>query len=522
MEYNLLNPQNLQDNYRHQLRETIDAYNPTQIVLGEVLQNAIDAIVEANDGVPHQININLDLDQSAVTITDNGGGFPNDPELLFLGGGTKRCGNRKLFGLVGVGIKVVLFASKEFCLRANSDNGAFRYEVLNAYKFDNNPPPDLTVPSQFEADPSPLSDGTEVHYRFPGDVTDNLVGQFIEHMYDQCLLQGNNDGFGKTLKSAVEHGFYENRIAGLMAIFLRRFTYAGDVLNCLGEKQELSQTTIQTYVTCSNPSEAFGEEIGNLFDGKTEFSFKIDLKYLLFSDTYNWASQENRLGLFEIPLGPGGTSLPRVARGFNTLLYNSVTDYEQLVTGTNGQIPTRVRKSMAEYREKLFPKINGIFLTIARIPDFEEFLPGGSQRMISANGVGTIHEVDLTRGRNQAYIRCFDLVVDVDAKLNYGKSQLKDRYLVNRIRRFVNDAYATTIQTASANWVGKQTSNDDETYDSFLTRPDIDVPQLATKKVPQDENDVIALFLNYLAKNISKVTRVSGYHREKPTMENLP
>ena len=109
MEYNLLNPQNLQDNYRHQLRETIDAYNPTQIVLGEVLQNAIDAIVEANDGVPHQININLDLDQSAVTITDNGGGFPNDPELLFLGGGTKRCGNRKLFGLVGVGIKVVLF-----------------------------------------------------------------------------------------------------------------------------------------------------------------------------------------------------------------------------------------------------------------------------------------------------------------------------------------------------------------------------------------------------------------------------
>ena len=142
----LLNPLDLREHYRHQLRQTISAYNPTQIVLGEALQNAIDAIVEADDGVPHEININLDLDQSAVTITDNGGGFPNDPELLFLGGGTKRSGNPKLFGLVGVGIKVVLFSSKEFRLRANSDQNAFRYKIVDAYKFDNESPPDLKVP----------------------------------------------------------------------------------------------------------------------------------------------------------------------------------------------------------------------------------------------------------------------------------------------------------------------------------------------------------------------------------------
>ena len=124
MEYNLLNPhEHLQKNYLHQLKHTIDAYNPTQIVIGETLQNAIDAIVEADNKSLQKIKINLDLDQRAITIIDTGSGFPNDPSLLFLGGGTKDAENPKLFGAVGVGIKVVLFSSEEFRLQANSDNG---------------------------------------------------------------------------------------------------------------------------------------------------------------------------------------------------------------------------------------------------------------------------------------------------------------------------------------------------------------------------------------------------------------
>ena len=109
--YDLLNPSDFSELYRHQLKQTISAYNPTQIVLGEALQNAIDAIVEA-DGTSHEITIDLDLDERTVKVIDTGIGFPNDPKLLFLGGGTKRDGNPRLFGFVGVGIKVVLFSSK--------------------------------------------------------------------------------------------------------------------------------------------------------------------------------------------------------------------------------------------------------------------------------------------------------------------------------------------------------------------------------------------------------------------------
>ena len=503
--FNLLNPSDLSDHYCHLLRQTISAYNPTQIVLGEALQNAIDAIVETNDGVPHEINIDLDLDQSAITVTDDSKGFQNDPSLLFLGGGTKRSGNPKLFGLVGVGIKVVLFSSQEFRLRANPDEGTFRYEISDAHKFDNDPPPDLEAPERFPDDPSPLDRGTEVYYRFPGPAADNPVGQFIQNMYEQCLPQGNESGFGKTLKSAVEQGNYECRFAGLIATFLLRYTYAGDVSNQLNEKPELSNTTIHVNVTCSNPSENFGSEISDLFDGKTQFSFKINPKYLLVSHTHNWCSPGNRMGLFDLQLGWGGRDLPRTSRGFNILVYKNVEDYERLVTRENGSFPKSVEDSLPEYKKSLFPKINGIFLTIGRIPHFDEFLPGGSQRVISANGIVTTHEIDLTRGRNQQYVRCFDLVVDVNAKLNYGKSQLTDNYLVNRIRRFINDAYATTIQAAASNWVGRQpVPNDDEQYDFFLRRESLNIPELSTKKAPRDENDVIALFFELLGREYIK------------------
>ena len=513
MEYlDLLNPSDLRDHYRHQLKQTISAYNPTQIVLGEALQNAIDAIVEA-DGAIHEINIDLDLDQKAVKVTDTGVGFQNDPRLLFLGGGTKRHGDRRLFGFVGVGIKVVLFSSKEFHLRACSNSGAFSYKISNAYQFEKDPPPPLQVPSQFPADPSPLDNGTELYYQFPGQIAHDPVKRFIQDMYDQCLPQGNESGFGKTLKSAVKRGFYPNRFSGLMATFLRRHTYAGDVLNYLGGKQELANTTIHIQVTCTNPSKEFGNEIGDLFDEKTQFSFKITPEYLLVSDTCNWVPQQDRPGVFDEPLGRGGTNLTQTWKGFNIRLYAGAEDYEKLITDRNGELP----KAVEEYRERLFPRINGILLTIGRIPFLEEFLPGGSQRVISANGVVTTHEVDLTRGRNQEYVRCFDLAVDVNAPLNYGKSQLTDTHLIKRIRRFVNDAYATTIQTATSNWVGRVTPpDDDEEYDFFLGRDNLGIPELAIKKVPRDENDVIALFFELLGRGYIKGYKSFGLSQMDP------
>ena len=513
MEYlDLLNPSDLREHYRHQLKQTISAYDSTQVVLGETLQNAIDAVVQAN-GAEHKISIRLNFDQRSITVIDDGIGFPNDPSLLFLGGGRKRHGDRKLFGFVGVGLKVVLFSSKRFRLRAHSDDGAFDYEIQNAYKFDSDSPPDLQVPTVFPRDSSPLSTrGTEVNCQFPSEVAHDPLTLFIQDISDQCLPHDNDRGFGKTLQEAVNRGHFETRFAGLMASYLRRYTYAGDVLNALGGKLELQNTTISVEVTCSDPLQTLGSEIGNLFDGKKETSFTIKPEYLLVHNTVNWVPSQNQPGLYDHALGKGGTNLDRTWRGFNVRLYADAEDYEKLITDRRGNLPSKIE----EYRERLFPKINGIILTIGRIPVFDEFMPGGSQHVISANGVVTTHKIDLTRGRNQEYVRCFDLVIDTDAQLNYGKSQLTDRHLVGRLRHFVNDAYSATIQHAAGNWVGRIDLPDEAEYDYFLRRPGLGINELAIRKEPRDENDVIALFFELVGRGYILGYQVFGLSQMDP------
>lgn len=62
----LLTPQGPEDdrrqNYIHQLRQTIDAYDPTNVFVGEALQNALDAVRQAGDRKGgHKIEITMDF-----------------------------------------------------------------------------------------------------------------------------------------------------------------------------------------------------------------------------------------------------------------------------------------------------------------------------------------------------------------------------------------------------------------------------------------------------------------------------
>src|SRR5262245_28022769 len=121
----LLNPssEDLRGHYIHQIKHAINAYSATQIVVGEGLQNAIDIIVKSGPA-KCAIDVDIDFTERTVRIQDTGAGFPNDPMLLFLGGTYKKEGNKKIFGLVGVGAKVVLFSTEHFQIRSRQANGA--------------------------------------------------------------------------------------------------------------------------------------------------------------------------------------------------------------------------------------------------------------------------------------------------------------------------------------------------------------------------------------------------------------
>jgi hypothetical protein len=504
----LLRPPQLPDLYIHQLKQTIQAYSPAQIVIGEALQNAIDAIIESGGG-NHLIELEINFDDRTIYVRDDGVGFPNETSLLFLGGSRKRGGGKKLLGMIGVGIKVVLFKSECFIIRSRTDDGAYKLKIDDAYRFSDGVEAKIEAPDSFPVDESPLrSNGTELMYRFPQNTLEDPINMFLQDLIDRCLPRGVNEDFGKALEYAVKQKVFPTRFAALFASFIRRFTYGGDILNRLGGKTELKDTSIHVKVKCSNPSEQLGGIIGipELFDNKTTFDFNLKPIYLLVEDVVSWVPPHAKPGLFQEQLGRGGRDLSRTFRGFDILVYADQADYEKLITNEKGELPDNIE----EYKEKLFPRVNGIILTIGRIPHLEEFLPGGSRRVLSANGVVTSHDLDLTRGRNQEYVRCFDLVIDLDATLNYGKTQITDLHLVNRARRFINDAYATVIQRAVGNWVGRIAVDDEIVSDVFLGRQNLGLSNYILQKVPTDENDVIALFFELAGRGYFPDYRVFG------------
>ena len=138
----LLRPNSAIDNYRNQIRHTIDAYSVPHVVVGEALQNALDAIAVAT--IDHglragEISIDINFDTNTVSVSDNGVGFPNKSELLILGGSGKQRSSKTVAGMVGVGIKVVLHCAEHFAIRAKSKTEAWAVELSGAHRFKDDP-----------------------------------------------------------------------------------------------------------------------------------------------------------------------------------------------------------------------------------------------------------------------------------------------------------------------------------------------------------------------------------------------
>ena len=311
---------------------------------------------------------------------------------------------------------------------------------------------------------------------------------------------------------------FPSPFATLLSSFLRRHSYVGDVLAAMNRQPRFPREGIGIEITlgCSNPIERFGEQVGTLYGDESIQSFMVDTDYLRVEDTLRWVQRGQRAPrIFTESLGLGGQGVSRTD-GFDKLEFASEEDYESLLKNRNGNLPP----SIEEYRRNLFRYINGISLTIGRIPEFERFLPGGSRRVVSANGIITNHEIDLTSGRNQEYVRCFDLIVDVDADLNYGKTHLTNTRLVKRVRDYINEVYTRVLQNATATWVGKmpeQSDNGDR--EIFVGRPDLGLPDYVIRKTPRDENDVIALFFEMAGRGVFptdtyRIYGLSQQHRD--------
>lgn len=484
----------------HQLRQTLNAYLPSYIYVGEALQNALDATRDAGGG--GRIDVELDLPAQRVSVHDQGVGFPNEPRLLYLGGGNKH--GKGYGGLIGVGLKVILFSSADFELRARSDDATLRCHLIDADLFDATPKPTLEVPQLgFPSDTDPLTHpGTQLTYTFRSE-TQSAQKQFLQILSDEISARSFEEFYGQTLANAVTAKAYPNRFAALLALYLKRFSYLG----LTTVPKELAQTVVAFKIK-ADPA-ALPGKLPSLLDGQTEFEFETRPGYTSVEDTVAWAPTTRRRPLLsDKPLLNGGRGLNRTDLGFNSTSYSTEAQYISLLTDVRGKVSIPEER-LTSYKTRLFPRLQSVRLTIGRIPEFERYLPGGPKHVLSANGVVTSHAVEFNRGQNQQYIRCFDIVVDVNAELNYGKTQLNDMRLVGLYRQFLNDVYAATVQHAARDFVGKMKDIHEDTNDEFFSRPDLG-GQLTQKKVPRSENDVIALTFELAGRGFLKDYRWFG------------
>ena len=483
--------------YRNQIRHTIDAYSEGHIVISEVVQNSLDAIAIAKlpSGMG-KVDIHIDFDSSRVTVADNGVGFPNNPELLILGGSDKVKSSRTTAGMVGVGIKVVLYCSKSFEIRSNTGTKNWRVLVSDAYKYSDDGSLRLEIPTPFPSDPTPRPErGTTVTYEFPNsdDLEKWRLRSFAEHVRSRLVDPqiGENSGYIKTFVNSNPSAL----AAELFAAYLRRFTYAGDTLGPIGGRDGLTGTQITLTIKASDPETQLGQFWATHWGSATEQSITFTSSYLTVVDSVQ-LTKVKRPAIYSDNLGNGGENLDRTASGFNITHYINNDEFNRLLKNKKGDLPQYI----AKYESKLFDKINCITVTIGRIPQFNDYLPHGSRRVLSANGVVTEHDIAVTSGRNQQYVRCIDIVLDVDAQLNYGKTHLVNGHLVGLVRDFINEAYLRTLQNAAARFVGKiAQGDDDEEEDVFWAREPLQaISNVPIRKVPRDENDVIALFVSLL------------------------
>jgi hypothetical protein len=509
MQYvDLLTPSaNYRNNYISQIQNTIDAYPNPSVVLGEAIQNSIDAICDNRQYIQvGTIDLEIDVDNASVTVKDNGCGFPRNISLLFLGGGTKsNLQNRK--GKIGVGIKVCLFSSCYFSIRSNCGNNQTMWlEIQDGDQFTSVQA--LNIPDPLHADPNPLPrTGTEVKYKFCSNpFGKNRIIDFIEDLVSEYGQNPLLSKLSQILQNQTNKK-YPSPLAYLISSFLRRYTYVGDTrATTIGQSEyPANGIDIKINLQCTDPSKYFSHEVLKWFLNTSSQTFIVPSRYFTIEDALrdlNVLRSTPDTNVMNVPYGPGGGNLS-TTQGFNARLLKQSTDYELLLQNSAGQITSPV---IRKYQERLFPKINFLYIAIGRIPSFEAFLPNGTQRIISCNGTPTKNNLDISRGRNQEYVRCFDLVIDIQGSLNYGKTHLTDNQLVGLVNDYINDVYTTVLLKAISSWVGtvdpSLTGTGMPQVASRVSRQDLGLVNYAVFKEPYEEQDVIALFFEMIGRGV--------------------
>lgn len=148
---------------RHQIRGILDSYSHEWDIIGELCQNAVDAIRARGTEKGH-ISIRVDASQSEIEVSDNGIGISRkELPLLLRPFSSNKIDKPNQVGSKGVGIAFVIFSSSIFEIETNDGSSAVGASIVDAAHWVESSQDD--APNATMSDSTKLEIGTRVKIR---------------------------------------------------------------------------------------------------------------------------------------------------------------------------------------------------------------------------------------------------------------------------------------------------------------------------------------------------------------------
>ena len=518
--------------FQGQLKKIVEIYDLEWIVVHELVQNAIDAI-QANPQVTEgQVDLVLDIDSDAVTVTDNGTGFTCDPKLLCPGGSgaEKNLSLRSpAKGYQGVGLKAVMYSTTLFEIESQTNTQHWTFIAENLARYIDSEENYIPEYVMEETDSKSDKTYTTVKAHFRSNTLDKFLSDLNRFLnkdsvgWQVLYKKEKEDRNAKPTDKYLKHFF---------SWYFRTQSYVGcankllniPVQNVLtNEFEEVKPVMVRLHLKSKMQ---FAEVDGTIGDwlrtlNKKKFTTEIPNRAWDYSEIA--MENHNRAVKYHeapkvVTIKPNDLKWDKAKATFR----NRFLDLKLTPNYTKSNFHERYadfiallkqpgKKAKPEDFEDVFEKVTGIYLAIGRTSYFEMLgITNHGIRVIASNGTPTDHDLTVVSTSSTWYLETIHMVINVDENLNLGKRHLVNNHLVKRIKDFFKACYPVLVNISKL-FVERDTDQNDDMPD-VIKLERLRRENIPFRRFPEDESTLIGLFSVALSRLDEKFS-VYGYFR---------
>ena len=512
-----LNQQHSTNIVRGHLKKIVETYDLEWRIVHELVQNAIDAIQANPEVTEGQVDLVLDIDSDEVTVTDNGTGFTNDPELLCPNGtgAEKRLSSRSpAKGYQGVGLKAVMYSTILFEIESETEDQHWTFLAENLASYiDSEESDELKYKTDDTKPRKSDKTYTTIKARFPSNTLRIFLSgldRFLNEdsvRWQDLYRKEKEDRQADPVDKYLEHFF---------SWYFRTYSYVGCVNRLLSIPVKNASTddfekVKPVKVRLQLKSQAqFAEIDGNIGDWLQDLGAK-EFKTEIPNSAWDYAeivtANQNRTREYQTTpelesLKPNDPNWNRLKATFRDRFLDlkltpneSGNDFRERYADFIALLERPYSSVKAEDFQDVLEKVTGIYLAIGRTSYLEQLgITNHGIRIIASNGIPTDHSLSVTSTSSTWYQETIHMIINVDVNLNVGKRHLIDSRFVGRINDFYKACYPVLVNISKL-FVERDTSSvREDPLPNVVELKKLRREKIPFRRFPNDENTLIGLF----------------------------